>query len=127
MARRVSMIVQVRTTGFWGSDDDMDQRDEIGEAIDAGLEKRRCGYFDGTDSGGGATNLFFCEIPEAAWDDAMAVALDVLEHHHALDKVVIAKSIVTDQEPDPEIEHAVVWPPNFQGEFDIFRWSGESS
>ncbi len=119
-----SMIVQIRLSAGWGTDDEIAERDEIGESVGAELQRRGWGYFDGRDTGGGATNLFFCGIPESAWGDAVEVALDELRRRHALKRAVIAKSILIEKEPDPEVEHVVVWPTDFSGSFDIFGWSG---
>jgi hypothetical protein len=120
------MIVQLRITDFWGSDKDIEERDAIAEVIGASLKRLDCGYFDGTDVGGGATNLFFCDVSEARWDEAVAIALKVIERCGALEKVVIAKSVFMAHETEPTIEHSVAWPRDFRGKFDIFRWSGST-
>lgn len=113
MQPQISMIVQLRLSERWGSDEEIEERDEIGEVIGTELEKRGCGYFDGRDTGGGATNLLLCNIPEEAWEEALGVALDELKRRQALDKAVIAKSVFNARGPEPQIEHSVCWPPSF--------------
>src|SRR5262245_27009914 len=121
------MIVQLRLTGFWGHDKEITERDEIGDSIGAELTRRDCGYFDGDDAGGGATNLFFCRIPETRWEEALNIALDELKSPEALGKAIIAKSIevFVACQLDPEIIHLVVWPEEFSRKFNILRWSGD--
>src|SRR5262245_17767895 len=122
MKAACTMIVQLRLSERWGTDEEFAERDEIGNAVGAELRRRHCGYYDGGDIGGGAANLFFCDIPESAWAAAVEVALDQLRQRDALNRAVIAKSILIEKQPDPEVEHLVVWPPDFSGHFDIFGW-----
>ena len=126
MQPQISMIVQLRITDFWGSDEDIEKRDEIAEAIGASLNQRGCGFFDGTDVGGGATNLFFCQIPHASWDEAVAIALREIGRCGLLEKVVIAKSVFIARDSEATNEHSVVWPQDFRGKFDTFGWSGNT-
>ena len=69
--------------------------------------------------------LFFCNIPDLKWEVALGFAVEELRRRNLLNRVVIAKSILIDADPDPDIVHEVVWPKDFRREFDIFHWSGE--
>lgn len=118
------MIVQLRISGDYGSEDEITERDDIAEAIDIKLQQRGCGSFDGRDTGGGATNLFFCNIPEAGFETAVEIAVHELRLRGAANRAIIARSVLIPHEPDPDVAHRVLWPPGFRGEFSIFGWSG---
>jgi hypothetical protein len=119
-----TLIVQYRLAGFWGDEREIECRDEFAFACNDQLQARGLGSFDGSDTGGGASNVFFVGIPPDRVGDALQVIVTEIKRCHLVQNVVIARSILIPNEPDPDIEHIVVWPPDFVGDFDILKWSG---
>jgi len=120
------LIVQYRLTGYWGDDREIECRDDFAFAIDEILQARGLGMFDGRDTGGGASNLFFF-VPNERVQAALRVIVEQIERRGLAGNILVARSIVIPKDPDPDIEHRVVWPSDFSGEFDIFKWSGSAS
>ncbi len=78
----------------------------------------------GMTPGCGISNIFFTQIPSGRLPEAIQVIVAKTEERGLANDVIVAKSVEVPKEPDPDIEHAVVWPPGFPRKFDIFKWSG---
>ncbi len=115
------IIVQLRLTGTWGTDEELAARDALANAFDvlfAGHDRH--GFFDGTDTGSGTTNLFIEEIADSHWDEALGKVIAELRSQGLLDRAVVARSFEVGPEEGPWSEDFVVWPPGYPGEFSIF-------
>jgi hypothetical protein len=122
MKADIGMIVQLRLTGRWGTDKEMQVRDELAEALDAGLRRLGLGDFDGTDVGSGTTNLFIYHIPADRWDQAVEFVLSELRKRDLLEKARVVRSVMKLADDESIPEHKVIWPRGFRGEFSIFTW-----
>lgn len=113
------MIVQIHTETFWGTEEELDLRNQIGELLDQVFERADSGYFDGGDSGSHSMNLFSYGIKPDDWENVLSLTLDKLRESNLLqDNLVIVKSIPILGHDDRE--NLVVWPPDFTGEFSMF-------
>jgi hypothetical protein len=123
MANDIGMIVQLRLTGRWGTDEEMKVRDDLAGALDVGFQHLNLGEFDGTDVGSGTTNLFIYHIPASGWDTAVDFVLSELRKRNLLQGARVVRSETNTSDDDDSIpQDQVVWPPDFKGEFSIFTW-----
>jgi hypothetical protein len=115
------IIVQLPLSGTWGADEELAARTALANAFDMLFEGHdRHGFFDGTDTGNGTTNLFIEEIADSNWDEALGKVITELRSHGFLDRAVVVRSVEVGPEDGPWAEHQVVWPPGYPGEFSIF-------
>jgi hypothetical protein len=118
---KCSIIVQLPLTGFWGTEEQLAKRNDLARAFDTVFAAHDWhGFFDGTDTGSGTTNLFIEEIADSNWDEALEKVIAELRTRGLLDVAVIARSVEVGPEEGPWAEHTVVWPPGYLGEFNIF-------
>ncbi len=116
MKNDLGIIIQLPVTGFWGDDSEMDLRYEIEESLQEVFSTEDCGEVDGGDIGSGTMNIF-TYTNASHWDRALELVMEELRRRHLLDRAVIAKSVMVNEEEG--CEHTVVWPPNFQGKFSL--------
>jgi hypothetical protein len=113
------LIVQLPLSSFWGTDDEYEYHNEMADALDRLFQQHGSGVFDGTDIGEGKTNLFIYEITDQDFDKAVTLVLQELRRRNLMDKVIVARTVAVGDPDGPWAEHTVVWPENFQGEFQV--------
>lgn len=112
------LIVQLRITDDFGTDDEFELKYALSELFEEQIENAGLGRFDGTDMGSGSMNFFFYEIASANWDASVAVVLRELRAKGLDQEALLVRSFVDDEEADEPF--AVIWPPNFTGKFSLF-------
>ncbi|MBB5872628.1 hypothetical protein F4553_006062 [Allocatelliglobosispora scoriae] len=103
------LIVQLPTGR---SDDDLELRYQLEEAIDAALTEEDLGELDGGDIGTGTMNVFAYVRPEQ-WQEALAVVRGVLSELELTEHALIARRNTMDEDAEPEI----VWPEGSERDF----------
>jgi Fe-S cluster assembly iron-binding protein IscA len=115
----LGMIIQLPLTGRWGTEDEIQARDELAEALEDLLEREGLGEFSGTDVGSGSANLFIDGINAAEWEQAVQVVLDELKRRRLGERALIVKSLPEGQEEGGS-GWVVVWPKDYRGRFRLF-------
>jgi hypothetical protein len=110
------LIVQLPLSSFWGKKDEIEARDKLAAAIERDLQRHGCGKYDGKDTGCSTTNLYFREIPDSAWDQAIKFVITALKRRKLAAKAIIARCAFIPKGNDVEAVNTVVWPPDFSGE-----------
>jgi hypothetical protein len=110
------LVVQLPLSSFWGTVAEIDARDRLAAAIERALKRQGCGKYDGKDTGSGTTNLYFYDIPDDAWDQALRLVVAALRRRKLAEKAVVARCDFVPQGADVEVVNRVIWPPDFQGE-----------
>jgi len=102
------LIVQYRLAG-WGGVDDLQKRERVEDALNDCLGWTGNGYCDGGDIGSGTINAFSFVIDPILATHSIVTALRAC---NLLDGAIIA--VETEQ------GFNVLWPADFDGEFDYF-------
>jgi hypothetical protein len=108
MDERRRIVVQYRIQGN-GSGSDHDKRVEVENVLGEFLEAGDLGYCDGGDIGNGTMNVYCFVKPRQGVGKKI---VELLSTNNLLESAVIA-------ETDGEGEEQVIWPPDFQGEFQL--------
>lgn len=110
------LIVRLPLSSFWGTDDEIEARNKLAAAIERDLQRHGCGKYDGKDTGCGTTNLFFQDIPDDAWEQAIKLVVTALKRRRLDAKAIVARCDFVPKEEDIAAVRTVVWPSNFEGE-----------
>lgn len=103
--KSVSLIIQYQIEG-WGTDDDLDKRNEVMDLMDDCLGRTGLGHCDGGDMGSGTANIF-CPVVDSYL--ARDVIVKCLAEHNLLSGATIAI--------EREESFEVLWPENYTGKF----------
>jgi hypothetical protein len=116
MENGIGLIIQLRITDHWGTDDEFNAGVEFELALDEAFQGQACGEVDGNDFGSGTMNIFIYTSVER-WDKALRLVVTELEKRKLLDGATIAKSVEVNGD---DREYTVVWPEDYQGSFSPF-------
>src|SRR5271155_1379182 len=105
MTLEIGMIVQLRLSEFWGSEEEDQICDSLRESLDQGCKGLSLGQFDGTDTGSGTTNFFIFRIRAEDWDKAVEFVIGEVRGRELLDQVRVVRSETDLDDADPIPKH----------------------
>ena len=104
------VVIQYRIGHGAGTSDDIHKRHAVEHVLGTVLEAADLGYCDGGDIGSGTMNVF-CNVKSGC--DAARAIVDTLRKSNLLKGAVIAETADDGEK--------VIWPPDFEGEFQLTR------
>jgi hypothetical protein len=112
------LAIEFPISGMWGTDEEMELRNDIAFALEAAFKARGFGLFDGRETGMGRTAIHFREIPADKWPIAIELTLAKLRNCGILEKASVCRRYSVDR----EIVEQFFWPPPEPGkEWQRFR------
>jgi hypothetical protein len=110
-ASEFDMMVRLYTSTYYGTDEEIEERNALGDELAEELGSRGLGEYDGTDCGGGNCNIHVYRVPADRWDEALALAVAAIERRGLGHK---ARVIQFEDRPEAEPGDSLVrvaWPP----------------